>query len=145
MEVIIADPSRLQVLTQLVLKLWPEHESCEMEQELSHGLKDPDSVFFLAYIAQKPAGFAQCGLRRDYVEGTDSTPVGYLEGIYVEPQYRTQGIARALLCACEVWARERGCREFASDCQLDNIQSLQFHLASGFQEANRIICFTKKL
>ena len=145
MEILLADPSRLRELTHLVLKLWPEHEWEEMEHELSQGLRNLDTVFFLAYFGQKPAGFVQCGLRRDYVEGTDSSPVGYLEGIYVEPEYRTQGIARALLRACEGWARERGCREFASDCQLDNTQSLQFHLASGFQEANRIICFTKKL
>ena len=37
------------------------------------------------------------------------------------------------------------CIEFASDCELTNIESLQFHLAIGFAEANRIICFTKKL
>ena len=50
-----------------------------------------------------------------------------------------------LVIACENCAREQGCREFASDCELDNADSLRFHLASGFEEANRIICFTKKL
>ena len=50
-----------------------------------------------------------------------------------------------MLTACENWAKEKGCREFASDCELTNAQSLQFHLSVGFAEANRIICFTKKL
>lgn len=38
-----------------------------------------------------------------------------------------------------------GCREFASDCELTNEESLRFHLGTGFTEANRIICFTKPL
>jgi hypothetical protein len=52
---------------------------------------------------------------------------------------------KALLTACEDWARTKGCTEFASDCELTNTQSLRFHLNVGFTEANRIICFTKKL
>ena len=84
-------------------------------------------------------------MRHDYVEGTESSPVGYLEGIYVADRYRKQGAARELLSACESWAKEKGCTEFASDCELSNVQSLQFHLNVGFEEANRIICFTKKL
>ena len=59
--------------------------------------------------------------------------------------YRRQGIARELVRACQIFAKEQGCTEFASDCELDNEESLQFHLKMGFEEANRIICFTKKL
>ena len=90
-------------------------------------------------------GFAQCQLRHDYVEGTDSSPVGYLEGVFVEEAYRRQGCAKKLLAKCEKWAKENGCSEFASDCELDNEDSLKFHIKMGFVEANRIICFTKKL
>jgi aminoglycoside 6'-N-acetyltransferase I len=71
--------------------------------------------------------------------------VGYLEGIYVAENCRGRGYARELLAACEIWAKEKGCREFASDCELNNTQSLNFHLKLGFSEANRIICFTKNL
>ena len=42
-------------------------------------------------------------------------------------------------------AGEMGCTEFASDCELDNTDSLRFHLHTGFEEANRIICFRKTL
>lgn len=51
----------------------------------------------------------------------------------------------ALSSRCETWAKEKHCSEFASDCELDNADSLKFHLAVGFREANRIICFQKKL
>jgi aminoglycoside 6'-N-acetyltransferase I len=132
----------LPVLTGLALKLWPDHGREEMYEELSSLMAKPDAAFFLAENGQ---GFAQCQLRHDYVEGTESSPVGYLEGIYVEEGCRRQGLARELLGACENWARERGCREFASDCELTNTQSLRFHLSLGFEEANRIICFAKKL
>lgn len=36
-------------------------------------------------------------------------------------------------------------KEFANDCEIDSIESFQFHIAMGFTEANRIICFTKEL
>ena len=104
-----------------------------------------EAAFFLAYAGETLIGFAQCQLRHDYVEGTESSPVGYLEGIYVAEEYRKQGVARELLSACESWAKAKGCTEFASDCELDNTQSLRFHLNVGYEEANRIICFTKKL
>lgn len=140
-----AESADLDNLTGLALKLWPDHESAALMSELKEILTKEDAAFFLAEVNGKQLGFAQCQLRRDYVEGTESSPVGYLEGIFVEEEARGSGIAKSLLTACESWARRQGCREFASDCELTNTGSLSFHLAVGFEEANRIICFTKKL
>jgi aminoglycoside 6'-N-acetyltransferase I len=84
-------------------------------------------------------GVALCSLRHDYVEGCDSSPVGYLEGIIVDEKFRGSGIADILCKECEQWAKENGCLEFASDCEIDNIDSLKFHLSIGFKEENRII------
>ncbi len=140
-----AERNDLKTITALALELWPHHNSEELEGELGETLNREDAAFFLAFSEERAVGFAQCQLRRDYVEGTDSSPVGYLEGVYVAEDCRKQGTARKLLTACEDWARGKGCREFASDCELDNVQSLKFHLNVGFEEANRIICFTKKL
>ena len=140
-----AESKDLLILTELACQLWPDHTVDEMRLEFAEIITKNDAAFFLAYAEETAIGFAQCQLRHDYVEGTDSSPVGYLEGIYVAEGYRKQGIARELLFACESWAKEKGCTEFASDCELDNVQSLQFHLNVGFEEANRIICFTKKL
>ena len=72
-------------------------------------------------------------------------PVGYLEGIYIRECARRQGIARELLTACESWAKAHGCTEFASDCELDHADSQRFHRAVGFEEANRIVAYVKKL
>ena len=140
-----AETKDLPILAELACRLWPEHTPAEMQEEMAGIMERPDAAFFLAYAEEAAIGFAQCQLRHDYVEGTDASPVGYLEGIYVAEGHRKQGVARELLAACEGWAREKGCSEFASDCELSNAQSLQFHLNVGFEEANRIICFTKKL
>lgn len=140
-----AQQRHLDAVTNLALKLWPAHDYEELRQEMGETLSQPDAAFFLAFDGETPVGFAQCQLRRDYVEGTENSPVGYLEGIFVAEDYRRRGIARALLRACENWSKEQGCTEFASDCELTNTESLMFHLKLGFLEANRIICFTKKL
>lgn len=140
-----AEIKDLPILAELACQLWPDHTLEEMRSEFAEIIAKPDAAFFLAYADNVPVGFAQCQLRHDYVEGTDSSPVGYLEGIYVADGNRKQGVAKALLSACESWAKDKGCTEFASDCELDNVQSLQFHLNVGFEEANRIICFTKKI
>ena len=140
-----AQQRHLDAVTGLALRLWPEHDYGQLRQEMGEILSQPDAAFFLAFHGEMPIGFAQCQLRNDYVEGTESSPVGYLEGIFVEETYRRQGVARALLAACEDWAGEHGCAEFASDCELSNTESLLFHLKLGFLEANRIICFTKTL
>lgn len=143
--IIRADQIHLGVLTELALKLWPGHGYEDLFEELKEIIIRQDAAFFLAYEGERPVGFAQCQLRHDYVEGTSFSPVGYLEGIYVEADCRGRGLAGQLLGACEDWARAMGCAEFASDCELENTQSLHFHLKLGFEEANRIICFTKKL
>ena len=136
-----AEAKDLPILGELACGLWPHHTPDAMAETLEM----PDAAFFLAFAEKTSVGFAQCQLRHDYVEGTDSSPVGYLEGIYVLPGHRRQGIAKALLSACESWAKSMGCREFASDCELTNKDSLRFHLNVGFREANRIICFVREL
>ena len=35
-------------------------------------------------------------------------------------EYRDHGYARKTTTECEQWALSKGCREFASDCELDN-------------------------
>ncbi|KAB8135726.1 GNAT family N-acetyltransferase [Gracilibacillus oryzae] len=125
--------------------LWPGQSLEEFVQEMKDFIENADSAIFLVYSEREAIGFAHCELRNDYVEGTNSSPVGYLEGIYVKENYRQQGIARRLVQACENWAKGKGCQEFASDCELNNKDSLGMHLKLGFEEANRIICFKKKI
>ncbi|KYG70969.1 aminoglycoside 6'-N-acetyltransferase [Planococcus maritimus] len=130
---------------KLALLLWPDHTLEEFVREMRQLILQDDSNVFIAYQNDEVIGFAQCQLRYDYVEGTSSSPVGYLEGLFVKKEFRKQGFAKKLVDDCEKWSKEKGCREFASDCELENKQSLAMHLKLGFVEANRIICFKKDL
>jgi len=134
-----------RVLAELAVQMWDSHTVDELEAEFLETLNDEQSACFIKYIKGLPVGFAQCGVRTDYVEGTESSPVGYLEGIFMKADYRNNGYAKELLSASEMWAKNMGCTEFASDCELGNVGSLKFHIAMGFEEANRIICFKKRI
>jgi len=71
--------------------------------------------------------------------------VAYLEGWYVESEWRRRGVGTALVAAAEAWARAQGCTELASDALPDNDTSAAAHLALGFTETVRIRCFKKQL
>ena len=140
-----ASEADVSAVAELACKLWPDHDPADMQAEYESLLAREDAAVFLFRDRDEAAGFAQCQLRRDYVEGTETSPVGYLEGIYVRENARGKCIARKLLSACEQWAKAQGCTEFASDCELDNTVSQKFHQAVGFEEANRIVAYVKKL
>lgn len=57
-------------------------------------------------------------------------PEGNSEGVY------TDGLTGQ---------QEQGCTEFASDCELTNADSQGFHQAVGFEEANRIVAYVRKI
>jgi len=133
-------------ISPLVKELWPEHSIQNLTRILLLlYISDAESFVALSEDDGEINGVALCTLRHDYVDGEETSPVGYLEGIFVSEEYRKQGIARTLVNECQKWAKGIGCREFASDCELTNTQSLDFHLSIGFNEENRIICFRKVL
>ena len=134
----------LDIVAELASNVWSRSKE-ELLEEFKSTIENKESVLFLKYSEGVPVGFAQCTLRHDYVEGTSSSPVGYLEGIFVKEEYRERGYAKELLCGCEQWAKEQGCKEFASDCELTNCDSFAFHMKTGFIQANIIVCFKKLL
>ena len=135
----------INIVAKMVNIMWSNHTLDELKKEFKKIIASENSVVFIKYKEGQPIGFAQCQLRHDYVEGTKESPVGYLEGIFIKEEYRNRGYAKELLKTCEQWSLEKGCTEFASDCELINDTSLKFLLNMGFKEVNRIICFTKKL
>lgn len=140
-----ADIEDLMIVTEQTLLLYDDNTFDDLLLENEQLLTNENQIIFLAFKSDKCVGFAHCSLRYDYVEGTNGGNVGYLEGIYVIPELRKQGVARAFLSECEKWALSKDCNELASDCELDNHISYDFHMSVGFAEANRIICFTKKI
>jgi aminoglycoside 6'-N-acetyltransferase I len=128
-------------------QLWPHCPREEHLSEMSSFCACPERFAqFVAYAdSGRAVGFIEIAVRTDYVNGTDSSPVAFLEGIYVVSEARRMGTARALVAAAERWAINRGCREFASDAALENETSHAMHRALGFQETERVVFFRKLL
>ncbi len=130
---------------RLSLALFPHHSA----EELAAGMREfrtrSDADVFVAERDNGSiAGFVEVGAR-PYADGCDSSPVGYIEAWYVDPDVRRSGYGRALLAAAEEWARGRGYREMASDCRLDNAISHAAHRRAGYEEVDRVVQFRKPL
>jgi len=89
-------------------------------------------------------GFLEASIR-PFVEDCHSDHVGYLEGWFVEPQYRKRGIGRHLVSEAENWARKKGCTEMASDSEIGNDLSLAAHQNLGYEETSRLVHLRKDL
>jgi aminoglycoside 6'-N-acetyltransferase I len=128
--------------------LWPEGSEAEhrteIEQFFAGKLRQPLATLLAVNHAGDAVGFAELSIR-SYAEDCVTDHVAYLEGWYVEPEARRQGVGRALVRAAEAWARSQGCTEFASDALIDNDVSAAAHRALGFQETVQIRCFRKLL
>lgn len=132
-------------LIPLVIALWPD---CDRDEELENYRELINSVNGTCYLAKENddyIGFIHIGIRNDYVEGSSSSPVAYIEGIYVKPLSQKSGIGRKLVAAAEAWAKNHGFKELASDTGIDNTGSILFHLRSGFEESGRVLYFIKRL
>jgi len=140
-----ADESRLDALARLGCKLWPENDKKAMREEFRELLASDRDAVFVADLDGQTVGFVHVSLRTDYVEGAASSPVGFVEGLYVDETFRRGGIARALITACEKWAKSRGCRELGSDTGLDDVPGQLFHLKAGFREARRLVAYIKTI
>ena len=126
--------------------LWPDQTLAEHRREAADLLAAADKPVFIAVSATgEIAGFAEATLRRDYVNGCETSPVAFLEGIFVGPDHRLGAVGRDLVSAVEAWGRALGCRELASDAFLDDLASHAFHGAIGFEETERVVCFRKRL
>jgi aminoglycoside 6'-N-acetyltransferase I len=126
--------------------LWPSTTDVDHASDLREYAESPQSHVIL--VAARPggglAGCAEVRLR-SHADECFTSPVAFLEGWYVDADVRRRGVGRALVAAAEAWARERGCREFASDAHLDNPESRAAHRALGFEESVPVVNFRRVL
>ena len=125
-------------------RLWPEGSVAEHLAVLPGWAADPDTCSYVAVRGTEVVGFLE-GRLRSHADGCGTSPVGYLEGWYVVPEHRRQGVGRMLVGAFESWALARGCRELASDTWPGNTVSIDAHRRLGFEEVDRIVTFRKTL
>jgi len=143
----LAVASDLAALAALRHALWPGESLDQRRGEAAANLagRSGDLATFVAEESGEVTGFAEVSLRRDYVNGCETSPVAFLEGIYVLPERRRAGTGRALAAAGEEWGRAQGCRELASDAAIANELSRRFHDGAGFEETERVIYFRKRI
>ena len=146
MQVRLVDAADEPEWLRMRLALWPDCPEEEHRREMKQILAAlPDTPVFVAVRDNgRLCGFLEASLR-DYADGCDSSPVGYIEGLYTDRDMRRKGVAALLVRIAEAWAALQGCQEMASDCLLDNRASYSAHVALGFQEAERLIHFRKSL
>ena len=129
---------------QLRAELWPHASTSEHVADLERWLQTGHFAC-VAYAGQTPVGLAEASSRSDYVNGTSTSPVAFLEGLYVVPTYRRRGVATSLVTEVRRWARSRGLTELASDSPLDNTVSHAVHRALGFAETERVVYFNSQV
>ena len=132
-------------LLRLSQALAPQYAVEEHANDLRSCLARADAAVF---VLERPegglAGYVEVGTRA-YADGCASSPVGYIEAWYVDPDVRRDGHGRSLLAEAEGWARARGYAEMASDALVDNDVSLRAHERSGYEVVDRIVQFRKAL
>lgn len=126
--------------------LWDESSEEEHRAEMIDIIDHVETQLVLAAENEsgKMIGFLEASIR-PFVEDCHTDHVGYLEGWYVEPEYRQHGIGKVLVQMAEDWARNHGCEEMASDAEIGNDLSLTAHVKLGYEESSRLIHLRKDL
>lgn len=126
--------------------LWDESSDEEHRAEMLDIFEHRETqlVLVVELTNGRLVGFLEASIR-PFVEDCHTDHVGYLEGWFVEPEFRQQGIGRVLVKTAENWARQKGCEEMASDAEIGNDLSLEAHQKLGYQETSRLVHLRKDL
>lgn len=144
--IVQAGPEHLDGWAALRHALWDELSVAQHRAEAEEQLNEPERLLNLVALQDNEViGFAEAALRHDYVNGCETSPVAFLEGIYVSETARGTGLARQLCDAVAQWGRAQGCSEFASDALGEDVDSHAFHRAAGFAETERVVYFRREI
>ena len=147
----LAKPEDCEELSRLRATLWPRSSVGEHARELQAILSSEETgnatvvSFVWATRDGSLAGFVETRQRSHADECDESQPVGYVEGWFVRSECRRKGIGAALVRAAEDWARGQGCKEMASDAEIENEASQRAHEALGFVAVSRVVNYQKTL
>lgn len=130
---------------EMGLLLWSEYSKAELKIEFAETCKSKNEAVFICKDKENYVGFVNISLRYEYVPESTSVPTGYIEGIFVRKEYRKKRIAEKLVRIAEKWAKNKGCKEIASDTELDNNSSQKFHKKIGFKKTKTLVYFIKKI
>ncbi len=138
-------PADFESLYDMNQKLYPTMEKNLLVRMLEEMTRLENYRIFMAKDSGNNMGFSVISIRTDYVEGADRSPTGYLEAIYVEPEYRKEGIGKRLVELGEEWCKENGCSQIGSDTWISHEKARAFHRKLGFWEEDELVHFLKNL
>ncbi len=124
-------------------ELWPKAGFDELKN-VEHLYKGSQFACFFAEHKSQSIGFIELTIR-PYVNGCDSSPVAFVEGIWVDEKFQKHGIGRALIKKAEEWAQSLSVKELASDTRIESEHSIHAHKSWGFEETERVVYFKKTL
>ena len=78
---------------------------------------------------------------RNVVDGCLSSPVAYIEGLYLKSEFRGKGLGKEIINIILSWCREKDFSELATDTEQNNSKAQEFFQAVGFQETYRVVEF----
>jgi aminoglycoside 6'-N-acetyltransferase I len=138
--------SDFEQLLEMSQKLWTDINKVELVNLLKQTAQSGKSNILIAKDSVgKCVGFSIFSIRNDYVEGAEKSPTGYLEGIFVETEFRKMGIAKEFIRIGEIWCKEKGCTQIGSDTWLTDKESREFHKKAGFWEEEELVHFLKNI
>lgn len=109
-------------------------------------LKEMDSIFeseqwhcwFIEREDGERIGLVELSLR-NIVDGCLSSPVPYLEGLYLTATERGKGRGTTIIEMIKDWCQEHGHSELATDAELTNTRAQSFYEQLGFEQVDRIV------
>ena len=106
--------------------------SPEVRERLAPGLRDhPTTLVLLAFVESRPVGVAVCFFGFSTFQ---ARPLLNIHDLAVVPDWRGQGIGRALLEAVEEKAIRRGCCKLTLEVQDENRRARGLYDRYGFSD-----------
>lgn len=119
----------------------PAYHALDEEWVASAGiegwLEDEDGAVFVAATDVGGLVGLATGRRSEQPPLFDRDPVLVVDGLYVTPEHRGEGIADALLDRLEDWGRDHGCAHVGLTVHANNEAAVGLYEARGFEFAYR--------
>jgi ribosomal protein S18 acetylase RimI-like enzyme len=101
-------------------------------------LEGADNIILIAEEGESPVGYIAAGI---YLVGSFRTIPNFceVENMWVDEQYRSQGIGKQLMQEVEVWAKGMGIARMRVIASYDNKKGINFYKREGFEEYDLIL------
>jgi ribosomal protein S18 acetylase RimI-like enzyme len=109
-------------------------DSAPQREVFAAHLRHEDAEIFVAELDGRVAGAASLWFRPRL---NWTTPQAWIPDLYVEPDFRRQGAARALLDACADEARRRGCHRLVLESGHARTEAHGLYESYGFEHYGR--------